>query len=177
MVGVINPVRSNVSESQEADNSKANGTSIDKQVAAAQNATIMLGPGQAWPAEGVQAGSMSSNSSHTNELSTGTIIGIIIVGVVFTVLCGGLFCASMMRRQGRSEARRLHERSRVTEMWSPISPFPPDVAPSQVIQTPTNVIEKDFEMQPSLALSSNQNEPLELVGDEPLVAELGPYKR
>jgi hypothetical protein len=79
MVGVINP---NVNQT------------LDKQIIAAKDATIMVVPGQPVPKEGdVTSTSLNgpSTSSNTHTLSRNAIIGIAVGAVVFIAICAALF--------------------------------------------------------------------------------------
>jgi hypothetical protein len=157
----------------------------------------MLGPGQPWPAEGIQPGSMRSStplpphpSESAHELPTGDIVGIAIAAVAIAAVAIAVLCVTFchlihrsslqnctMRQHRRSEPIGPHEWSAVAGPWSPIWPHSLDTAAGQNVETQGVSCsgEKEFERHP-IELTFNQRIAFELVGDQPPVSELGPYR-
>jgi len=186
MVGVVNP---------------ANGTSIRIQIAAAQNATLMLGPGQSWPAEGTRPGSVtytppvvtpSSKPNPDKTLSGKALAGIAIATIVVILLCVAVYFFILRS----NNMHQIREQSEVTELQAddiipepeqrnlhfntpaaPSGDLTEHILMSPLSEAPTHFDEKSFEVggHPAFRSFSNQGTTYELAGDHPTVAELGPY--
>lgn len=126
---------------------------MDKQVVSAMGATLQLSPGEPWPAEGIQPGSVNETATGTtasstpssittstpspgpiahHKLSSGAIAGITIGAASVVLLCAALFYFvgrsntyhSIVKHQKGSDRSIPQQRKSPTTTWSPLSLSP-----------------------------------------------------